>query len=54
MFCPFGVSSQQESATRKNLELRLSEDWKNMLENMESIIVPLVDWYTERYVTRKL
>ena len=53
-FCPFDLSSQQESATRKNLDLRLSEDWASMIENMETNIVNLVAGESERYVTQKL
>ena len=54
MFCPFDLSSQQESATRKNLDLRLSEDWEKRIENMESKLINLVVGDSETYFTDKL
>ena len=53
-FCPFDLSSQQESATRKNLDLRLSEDWEKMIEEMESNLINLVVGDSEKYFTEKL
>ena len=54
MFCPFDLSSQQESATRKNIDLRLSEDWEKMIGEMESNLMNLVAGVSERYFTQKL
>ena len=48
------MSSQQESATRKNLDLRLSEDWEKRIENMESNLINLVAGDSEKYFTEKL
>ena len=42
MFRPFDLSSQKETATRNNLDLRLSEDWENRIEDMGSILINLV------------
>ena len=53
-FCPFDLSSQKETATRKNLDLRLSEDWENRIENMESNLINLVVGDSEKYFTEKL
>ena len=52
--CPFDLSSQQESANRKNLDLRLSQDWENRVENMGSNIINLVAGDSEKYFTEKL
>ena len=53
-FCPFDLSSQQESAVRKNLDLRLSEDWEKRSEDMASNLINLVDGDSEKYLTEKL
>ena len=52
--CPFDLSSQQESATRKNLDLRLLEDWEKMIEEMESNRINLVVGGSEGYFNEKL
>ena len=54
MFCPFDLSSQKDSATRKNLDLRLSEDWENRNDNMESNLISLVVGDSEKQFTEKL
>ena len=53
-FCPFDLNSQPASAIRKNLDLRLSEDWENRIEKMESNLMNLVAGGSKRYFTEKL
>ena len=48
------MNSQQESAIRKNLDLRLSEDWEKRSEDMASNLINLVDGDSEKYLTEKL
>ena len=40
--CPFDLGSQQGNATRKNLDLRLSQEWASRIDHMEHDLVNLV------------
>ena len=46
---PFDLSSQQDDANRKNLDLRLSQDWESKIECMEANVVYWVAQDPERY-----
>ena len=53
-YSPFELSSPQEDANRKNLDLRLSETWESKLECMEANVVYWVSQDPQRYFTEAL
>ncbi len=53
-FSPFELSSPQEDANRKNLDLRLSETWESKIECMEANIIYWVSQDPVRYFNEAL